>query len=80
MYLFPSCKSSLMRSFKDLAPFFNWVVCFLVERVFFFIFILYWSIDDFYNVVLVSDVQQSDSVTHMHMSILFSASFPFRLL
>ena len=28
------------------------------------------------NVVLVSGVQQSDSVIHIHVSILFSNSFP----
>ena len=32
------------------------------------------------NVVLVSDVQQSDSVIHIHVSILFQVLFPFRLL
>ena len=32
------------------------------------------------NVVLVSGVQQSDSVTHIHVSILFKILFPFRLL
>ena len=32
------------------------------------------------NVVLVSGVQQSDSVTHIHTSILFQILFPFRLL
>ena len=29
-----------------------------------------------YNVVSVSVVQQSDSVTYLHISILFSHSFP----
>ena len=32
------------------------------------------------NVVLVSGVQQSDSVLHIHVSILFQIPFPFRLL
>ena len=32
------------------------------------------------NVVLVSGVQQSDSVTHIRVSILFQILFPFRLL
>ena len=32
------------------------------------------------NHVLVSDVQQSDSVIHIHVSILFQILFPFRLL
>ena len=31
------------------------------------------------NVVLVSGVQQSDSVIHIHVSILFQILFPFRL-
>ena len=29
------------------------------------------------NVVLVTDVQQSDSVIHIHVSILFQTLFPF---
>ena len=33
-----------------------------------------------FNVVLVSGVQQSDSVIHIHVSILFQVIFPFRLL
>ena len=32
------------------------------------------------NVVLVSGVQQSDSVIHIHVTILFKILFPFRLL
>ena len=32
------------------------------------------------NVVLVSGVQQSDSVMHIHVAILFQILFPFRLL
>ena len=32
------------------------------------------------NVVLVSGVQQSDSVIHTHVSILFQILSPFRLL
>ena len=32
------------------------------------------------NIVLVSGVQQSDSVIHIHVSILFQILFPFRLL
>ena len=32
------------------------------------------------NVVLVSGVQQSDSVIRIHVSILFQIHFPFRLL
>ena len=33
-----------------------------------------------YNVVLVSGIQQSDSVIHIHIPILFQILFPFRLL
>ena len=32
------------------------------------------------NKVLVSGVQQSDSVVHIHVSILFQILFPFGLL
>ena len=32
------------------------------------------------NAVLVSYIQQSDSVIHIHVSILFLILFPFRLL
>ena len=32
------------------------------------------------NVVLVSGVQQSDSLIHTHVPILFQVLFPFRLL
>ena len=33
-----------------------------------------------YNIVLALGVQQSDSVMHVHMPILFQILFPFRLL
>ena len=33
-----------------------------------------------YNVVLISGVQQSDSVIHINVSILFPILFPYRLL
>ena len=33
-----------------------------------------------YNVVLVSSVQPSDSVIHIHISILFSDSFPLLVI
>ena len=39
----------------------------------------YWSIV-IYNVVLVSGVQQSDSVIHIHIFFLFQILFPYRLL
>ena len=34
----------------------------------------------FNNVVIVSGVQQSDSVIHTHVSILFSDSFPINVI
>ena len=46
--------------------------------LFFPIFILYWSIVN--NVALVSGVQSSDSVIHIHVSTLLQILFPFRLL
>ena len=33
-----------------------------------------------YTVVLVSGIQQSDSVIHIHVNVLFQVLFPFRLL
>ena len=42
------------------------------------IFILYWSIVDWQCVSF--RLQQSDSVTHKQVSILFKILFPFRLL
>ena len=32
------------------------------------------------NVLLISGAQQSDSVLHIHLYILFQVLFPFRLL
>ena len=37
-----------------------------------------WNID--FNVVLVAGIQWSDSVIHIHISILFQILFPYRLL
>ena len=47
-------------------------------RTFKHFFVLYWSIVN--NVVLVSGVEQSDSVIRIHVSILSQIIFPFRLL
>ena len=33
-----------------------------------------------YNIVLISGVQQGNSVMHIHISILFCILFPYRLL
>ena len=47
--------------------------------IFFSIFILYWSIVAL-HVVLVSGVQQSDLVIHIHISTLFQILVPYKLL
>ena len=47
---------------------------------FFFNFLFYIVVQLINNVALVSGVQQSDSVIHTHISILFQVLFPFRLL
>ena len=47
---------------------------------FFLNFVFYIGVSLINNVVLVSGVQQSDSVIHTHVSILFQILFPFRLL
>ena len=44
------------------------------------IFLFYIGVELINNVVLVSGVQHSDSVHHIHVSILFQMLFPFRLL
>ena len=44
-------------------------------KIFFFI-----EVYLIYNVVLVSGVQQSDSVIHTYLSLLFQILFPYRLL
>ena len=47
---------------------------------FFFNFLFYIRVKLINNVVLVSGVQQSDSVIHIHVSLLFQILFPIRLL
>ena len=46
--------------------------------IYFLIFILYWSML-ISNAVLASGVQQSDSVVHIHASLLLKVMFPPRL-
>ena len=48
--------------------------------MFFLKFLYYIEVQLINHVVLVSGVQQSDSVMHIHVSILFQILFPFRLL
>ena len=45
-----------------------------------FIFIFLIEVQLIYSIVLVSGVQQSDSVIHTYISILFQILFPHRLL
>ena len=33
-----------------------------------------------YNVVLISSIQQNDSVTHTHVAVLFTILFPLKVL
>ena len=42
--------------------------------------IFFIEVELIYNVVLVSGVQQSDSVIHTYISIFFQILFPYRLL
>ena len=46
-------------------------------HIYFFLFFFLIEVELIYNTVLVSDVQQSDLVIHIH---IFSDYFPFRLL
>ena len=43
-------------------------------------FLFYVGVELIYNVVLISGIQQSDSVIDIHICILFQILFPFRLL
>ena len=43
-------------------------------------FLFYMCVELTYNVVLISGVQQNDSVIHIHVSLLVQVLFPFRLL
>ena len=45
-----------------------------------FLFLFCIGVESINNVVLVSGAQHSDSVIHIHVSILFQILFPFRLL
>ena len=48
--------------------------------IIFFNFLFYIGVELINNVVLVSGIQESDSVIHIHVSLLFQILFPFRLL
>ena len=50
------------------------------QKIFFFNFLFYIGVELINSVVLVSGVQHSDSVIHIHVSILFQIIFPCRLL
>ena len=53
-----------------------YALCFWVSFLF-YNFLFYIGVWLIYNVVLVSGVQQSHSVIHIHVSILFQILFPF---
>ena len=63
-----------IRSRKNLFCVYVHVCLFIFSKI-----ILCWRIVG-YHVVLVSDVQHSESVIYLHESILFQILFPFRLL
>ena len=42
--------------------------------------LFYIRVQLFYNIVLVSDIQQSGSVVRIHISVLFQIIFPYSLL
>ena len=48
--------------------------------IFFFNFLFYIEVYLINKVVIVSGVQQSDSVIHIHVSTVFEILFPLRLL
>ena len=61
-------------------------VCLFVCLIFpseinlFNLFLFYFGVELINNAVLVPGIQQTDSVIHIHVSILFQILFPFRLL
>ena len=48
-----------------------------MQGLIFFYFLFYVGVEWIKNAVLVSDAQQSDSVIHIHVSVLFQILFPF---
>ena len=65
-----------------LNPFNHHDICSLsfAKPLFFFNFLFYIGVSLINNVVLVSGGQQSDSIIHIHVSILFQILFPTRSL
>ena len=55
-------------------------VLYSMSLVVFFNFLFHIGEQLTYNIVLVSDVQQSSSVINVHIFILLSDFFPYRLL
>ena len=58
---------------------YRFLFIFLVTSII-YLFIYLFGVELIYNVVLVSGVQQSNSVIHMHIYILFPILFHYRLL
>ena len=51
----------------------------LFSNLVFFTFLKFVEVQLMYNVVIISAVQESDSVTHIHTFILSQILFPYRL-
>ena len=58
----------------------NWFLFACGFSFLFFCFLFYIGVKMTNKVVLVSDVQQSDSIIHIHVSIRFQILYPIRLL
>ena len=52
---------------------------FFFRLLFFICFIFYVEVKLIYNVVIISAIQKSDSVVHVHASVLFQILFPHGL-
>ena len=60
--------------------FFFWLEVYFVYLLIFKIILFYVGIYLIYNIVSVSGVLQTDSIIHIHISILFQILLQFRLL
>ena len=58
----------------------SWLLLLIFFGIFFNLTLFYIGVMLIYNIVLVSGVQQGDSVMHIHISLLFCNLFPYRLL
>ena len=70
--------SPLPAQISDVSACSGWIQLSKPQCIYLFKFLFYIGLQLIYNVVLVSGVQQSNSV--IHISILFQVLFPFKLL